>query len=229
MSNPDNSISLDNPLYKHLSELVILWAISEQNELTGYQIQKTYLIKHSHRILKKLAEKSLLIEREDTQSGRLQKKYKITTKGKERLSELITEWEDKFVGMKSILRIINPDMNSDANIRKQKFEKISEELEKRKNKDDFIDYLDNYLSYLKIINNNSYQLKKKINNTIKNINESEIFDPDDYLEDLYETLGKVTTIFDIKVPKISDLNAHLKLLKSLNPIFNPFGGEKKGN
>lgn len=228
MSNPDNSISLDNPLYKHLSELVILWAISEQNELTGYQIQKTYLIKHSHRILKKLAEKSLLKEREDTQSGRLQKKYKITTKGKECLSELITEWEDKFVGMKSILRIINPDMNSDANIRKQKFEKISEELEKRKNKDDFIDYLDNYMNYLTIINNRSYSFKKSLNFIIKDINQSENFQPKNYIEDIYEILSKITTLFEVNLPeKISDLNALLKQIKSINGIFSPFGGKKK--
>ncbi len=228
MSNPDKSISLDTPLYKHLSELVILWAISEQSELTGYQIQKTYRIKHSHRILKKLAEKSLLMEREDTQSGRLQKKYKITTRGKEHLSELITEWEGKFIGMNSILNIINPKRDSEVNIGKQKFEKISDELKNRKNKDDFTDYLDNYLNYLTIINNRSYSFKKSLNFIIKDINQSEIFQPKNYIEDIYEILSKITTLFEVNMPEeISDLNALLKQIKSINGIFSPFGGKKK--
>lgn len=228
MSNPDNSISLDNPLYKHLSELVILWAISEQSELTGYQIQKTYQIKHSHRILKKLAEKNYLQEREDTQSGRLQKKYKITTKGKVRLFSLITEWEDKFIGMNSILNIINPKRDSDVNTKTQNFEKISNELKNRKNKDDFIDYMDNYLNYLTIINNRSYSFKKSLNFIIKDINQSETFQPKNYIEDIYEILSKITTLFEVNMPEeISDLNALLKQVKSINGIFSPFGGKKK--
>lgn len=224
----DYSISLNNPLYKHLSELVILWAISEKKELTGYQIKKTYDISKSHRILKKLAENQFLEERVDTQSGRLQKKYKITSKGRDRLSELITEWDDKFSGMNSILNVINPNRDSEVKVGEKTFENIHNELKKRKKKDEFINYLDDYLTYLRIINNKSYQLKKRLNFTIKDINQSELFQPENYIQDVYDTLVKITSLFDdIIVPeKISSVS---EFLKSIEGLFSPFGGIKKSN
>lgn len=78
--------------YKKLQDLMMLWLVSETSPdgITGYEIQDSFNTPQTtaYRLLNRLATKELAIVDETKVDGRIQKRYKITSKGRKRLEEL---------------------------------------------------------------------------------------------------------------------------------------------
>ncbi|NHJ33590.1 MAG: PadR family transcriptional regulator, partial [Asgard group archaeon] len=95
-------------LVKEMSRLVFLWTISEEPEgITGYELQKNYKAKQTtvYRTLKGMEERDLLTSEETIVSGRAQRLYKITDKGRDYLAELREKWTTRIAFLTDIAPI----------------------------------------------------------------------------------------------------------------------------
>lgn len=171
-------------LIKEMSQLVFLWTISENPEgITGYELQKNYKTKQTnvYRALKYMEDEGFLSSEETIITGRAQRLYKITEKGKERLTELRETWTTRIAFLTDIAPI---GKHSPPFFRRRPG--IQEYWEKIETKDEMLEFLSRYKEH--IIRRKTHlenRLKNYENNLekldaiIKKVSEKEIFDNED--------------------------------------------------
>ena len=98
-------MGLNKSMFTELREIIILWAISEEEGLTGYKIEQIYHTPHSNvvRILNNLKENEYIETKEETVKGRAQKLCSITEKGKNHLRDLRGKWAEKIEFLSDIV------------------------------------------------------------------------------------------------------------------------------
>ncbi len=135
--------------FRDLKYFFILTMLADHTEgITGYQIQEKYKIPRSNviRILGKLEEKEYVDTVESIADGRAQKKYRITTKGKEYLDKLKEEWATKLAFFSDLAP---PERYGHPFARPRLYRKMVAEINDFQSKEDALDYFQGYRSSLK--------------------------------------------------------------------------------
>ncbi|HUU78566.1 MAG TPA: PadR family transcriptional regulator [candidate division Zixibacteria bacterium] len=129
-------------MIKEMSQLVFLWTVAEETEgITGYDLQKNYDVKQTnvYRTLKEMEDQEYLSAEETIISGRAQKIYKITEKGKERLKELREKWTNRIAFLTDI---VPPERFAPFPPRKSRFERFVDQMKNFESKEEAIEYLE---------------------------------------------------------------------------------------
>lgn len=140
---------LSRGAFRDLKDFFILTMLADHAEgITGYQIQEKYKISRSNviRILRKLEEKKFVETAESIIDGRAQKKYRITTKGKEHLDNLKEKWATKFAFFSELAP---PEKYGHPFARPRLYRKMVAEINDFQSKEDALDYFQGYRSSLK--------------------------------------------------------------------------------
>ncbi|MFX0123850.1 MAG: transcriptional regulator [Candidatus Hodarchaeota archaeon] len=145
--------------FRDLKYFFILTMLADHTEgITGYQIQEKYKIPRSNviRVLRKLEEKEYVDTAETIIDGRAQKKYRITTKGKEYLDKLKEDWATKFAFFSELAP---PERYGHPFARPRLYRRMLADINDFHSKEDALDYFQGYRS----------SIKKRINRTQKRL------------------------------------------------------------
>jgi DNA-binding MarR family transcriptional regulator len=116
--------------------------------ITGYQIQDKYKIPRSNviRILDKFEQQDYVETEESVIEGRAQKKFRLTTKGKEFLDELKEKWAMQFAFFSELAP---PERYGDPFIRPGLYKRMVSDIKDFESPEDALDYFQGYRSYIK--------------------------------------------------------------------------------
>ncbi|UCE13641.1 MAG: helix-turn-helix transcriptional regulator [Candidatus Heimdallarchaeota archaeon] len=140
---------LTREAFRNLKTFFMLTILADNTDgITGYQIQDKYKIPRSNviRILGKLEELEYVDTEESVVSGRAQKKYKLTKKGKDFLDELKEKWATEFAFFSELAP---PDRYGDPFIRPGLYRKMLADIDEFQSPEDAIDYFSGYRSHIK--------------------------------------------------------------------------------
>lgn len=185
---------LSRGAFRDLKNFFILTMLADHTEgITGYQIQEKYKIPRSNviRILRKLEEKNFVETEESIIDGRAQKKYRITTKGKEYLDELKEKWASKFAFFSELAP---PEKYGHPFARPRLYRRMVADINDFQTKEDALDYFQGYRSSLKKrINKSQRRLdvlksaKTEVDTIVQKIGKSDELKKDE-LKDLLEKI-----------------------------------------
>lgn len=181
------------PMFKELNQLIFLWTISEETEgMTGYQLQKSYNISQTsvYRTLKEMEDEGYLEVKETIEKGRANKSYKITEKGRERISNLRENWGSQIAFLSDI---VPPERTIFSHMGRRHHHKhpgpFSKALKNIKSKEDALNFarvmnerMKRTKSRLQHRLEGIESLQDKIDDTIKDMEESEETDSKKLIE-----------------------------------------------
>ena len=190
---------LSRRAFRGLKDFFILTMLADHAEgITGYQIQEKYKIPRTNviRILRKLEEKNLVETAESVADGRAQKKYRITTKGKEYLDELKEKWANKFAFFSELAP---PEKYGHPFARPRLYRRMVADINDFQTKEDALDYFQGYRSSLKKrINKSQRRLdvlksaKTEVDTIVQKIGETDELKKDELRELLEKIKQKIT-------------------------------------
>jgi len=161
---------------------------------------------------------------EETEKGRAQKKYSITTKGKHKLADIRSEWEKKF----DLLNSLMPQSGDIRDNIKKHYQNIQEQIYLGKSKGEIQGFFESYKIYMKEINKKSYSIVKLIEEIITILDQINDYTPGDLTEIISEktTWKEIFSLVDSNQP--FDFQIY-HWLSGLDNITAPFGSKKDGD
>ncbi len=135
--------------FRNLKDFFMLTILADNSDgITGYQIQDKYKIPRSNvlRILDKLEQKGYVDTEESIVEGRAQKKFRLTTEGKDFLDELKEKWAIRFAFFSELAP---PERYGDPFIRPGLYKRMLSDIEEFESPEDALDYFQGYRSYVK--------------------------------------------------------------------------------